>query len=386
MPVAGGRAVRPRILLLIKGLGLGGAERLLVDVVASRDRARFDYEVAYVLAGQAALVPAMEATGVPVHALGGTASADLRWTVALRRLLVRGRFDVVHCHLPYTAAFGRLVALSVPPRYRPQLVYTEHSLWNKAAVVTKALNRATVGIDGALIVVSEAARDALPRALRSRAHIVVHGVNRDRFDALLARREDVRLDVRRELGIAEDEVLALTVANLRSEKGYDVLLEAARLVVAAGAPVRFVSVGRGPLEAELRGAADAAGLSGHLVFLATRSDTARLMVGADVFVLPSHQEGLPVALMEAMTSGLPVVATIVGGVPDVITDGVEGLLVPPGRADLLADAVMRIARDVPLRARLAQASLARSAMFDVHAAAGAIESLYTELLDGRRLR
>jgi glycosyltransferase involved in cell wall biosynthesis len=377
---------RPRILLLIKGLGLGGAERLLVDVMASRDRQRFHYEVAYVLASQDALVPAMEATGVPVHSLGGSASADLRWTGALRTLLVGGHFDVLHSHLPYTAALGRLVALTVPSRRRPVLVYTEHSLWNKAAILTKALNRATVGIDEALIVVSMAARDALPPALRSRARIVVHGVNRARFASLLERRQALRRDVRTELGVADNEVIALTVANMRSEKGYDVLLAAARLVVAAGSPVRFVSVGRGPLEAELTAEADTAGLAGHVRFLGTRTDTARLMVGSDIFVLPSHQEGLPVALMEAMSAGLPVVATLVGGVPDVVTDGVEGLLVPPGRPDLLAEALSRVARDAALRARLAEASLARSALFDVRNAAQSIESVYTELLDARRRR
>jgi len=189
--------------------------------------------------------------------------------------------------------------------------------------------------------------------------------------------------VRDELGVADDEVLALTVANLRSEKGYDVLLEAARLTVAAGAPVRFFSVGRGPLLADLERAADAGGLAGHLRFLGARTDTPRLMAGADLFVLPSHQEGLPVALMEAMSAGLPVVATTVGGVPDVITDGVEGLLVPPGRAELLAEAVQRLARDPALRTRLADASSQRSALFDVRGAARAIESLYAELLHAR---
>src|SRR5579863_6802667 len=255
---------RPRVLLLIKGLGLGGAERLLVDVVRARDQTRFAYEVAYVLEDQAALVPALERAGVPVHALGAGASADLRWTASLRRLLVCGRFDVLHTHLPYTAAFGRLVALTVPRSRRPAIVYTEHSLWNKAAVVTKALNRSTVAVDRALIVVSVAARDALPRALRSRARVVVHGVDRARFAALTGRRDAIRREVRSELGIGDDEVLSLTVANLRSEKGYDVLLEAARLSVAAGAPVRFVSVGRGPLESELAAAADVGGLAGHL--------------------------------------------------------------------------------------------------------------------------
>jgi glycosyltransferase involved in cell wall biosynthesis len=142
-------------------------------------------------------------------------------------------------------------------------------------------------------------------------------------------------------------------------------------------------VGRGPLEAELAAAADVAGLTEHLRFLHTRTDTVRLMIGADLFVLPSHQEGLPVALMEAMSAGLPVVATIVGGVPDIVTDGVEGLLVPPGRADLLARAVTRLAQDATLRTGLARGSLARSTMFDVRSAAAAIEAVYTELLDAR---
>jgi glycosyltransferase involved in cell wall biosynthesis len=214
----------------------------------------------------------------------------------------------------------------------------------------------------------------------------VHGVDRSRFAPLLERRPELRRALRGELGITDDEVVALTVANLRSEKGYDVLLEAARLSVAAGAPVRFLSVGRGPLEAELAAAADVGGLAGHLRFLGTRTDTPRLMAGADLFVLPSHQEGLPVALMEAMSAGLPVVATTVGGVPDVITDGVDGLLVPPGRADLLAQAVERVVRNPALRARLAAASLERSALFDVRAAARAIESLYCELLEARGRR
>jgi L-malate glycosyltransferase len=386
MPGTGARVPRPRVLLLIKGLGLGGAERLLVDVVGARDRDRFDYEVAYVLAQQDALVSSMERTGVPVHGLGATASPDLRWTAALRRLLVGGRFDVLHAHLPYTAAFGRLVDLTVPRALRPAVVYTEHSLWNKAAVLTKALNRSTVGVDRALIVVSVAARDALPRSLRARARVVVHGVDRTRFVALRARRAELRREVREELGVPDDEVLALTVANLRSEKGYDVLLEAARLSAAAGTPVRFVSVGRGPLEAELAAMVQDMGLEGRVTLLGTRTDTARLMTGADIFVLPSHQEGLPVALMEAMSAGLPVVATIVGGVPDVVTDDVEGLLVPPHRPDLLAEAVARVARDGALRSRLADASLARSDGFDVRVAARTIEAVYDELLEARRPR
>ena len=126
--------------------GLGGAERLLVDMVARGDRQAFDYEVAYVLAAEDALVPDRRAAGTPVHcARRPRATADLRWMGRLRRLLVDGRFDVVHFHLPYTAALGRLVVATIPADRRPAVVYTEHSLWNKMAVLVRGLNRATIG-------------------------------------------------------------------------------------------------------------------------------------------------------------------------------------------------------------------------------------------------
>jgi glycosyltransferase involved in cell wall biosynthesis len=373
---------RARVLVLIKGLGVGGAERLLVDMLAVRDADRFDYEVAYAARHQGALAGALEALGVPVHALGAGASADLRWTARLRRLLGRGRYDVLHSHLPYTAAFGRLVALSAG-RPRPVLVYTEHSLWNKAAVLTKALNAATIGLDDALLVVSDAARDALPPRLRGHAQVVVHGIDRTPFDDLLAARPAQRAHVRAELGLSDGQVLVLTVANLRGEKGYDTLLDAAAHLAKASTPARFVSVGRGPLEASLRAERDAAGLTEHVQFLGLRADVHRLMAGADIFVLPSHQEGLPVALMEAMSAGLPVVATAVGGVPGVVRDGVEGFVVPPGRGDLMADALEQLVRDSTLRARLGEAARRRSEQFDVGRAVGVIESTYARLLAKR---
>src|SRR5271156_264217 len=124
-------ASKLRILLVIKCLGFGGAERLLVDMVARGDRHSFEYEVAYVLAAEHALVPDIVSTGTPVHGLEGRGNSDLRWMGRLRRLIVDGRFDVVHFHLPYTAALGRLVVASLPSGRRPAVVYTEHSLWNK---------------------------------------------------------------------------------------------------------------------------------------------------------------------------------------------------------------------------------------------------------------
>jgi len=108
------------------------------------------------------------------------------------------------------------------------------------------------------------------------------------------------------------------------------------------------------------------------------------MAGSDVFVLASRQEGLPVTLMEATSVGMPIVATAVGGVPQVVTDGVDGLIVPPGDPVALADALERVVSDPGLRARLGSAAKVKSAMFDVTAASREIEGIYLRLADDRR--
>jgi glycosyltransferase involved in cell wall biosynthesis len=373
-----------RVLLVIKCLGYGGAERLLVDMVAKGDRGGFDYEVAFVLDAEHALVPDIESAGTPVHALGARGNWDLRWMANLRTLIVGGGFDVVHFHLPYTAAVGRLVVATIPARQRPAVVYTEHSLWNKMAVLIKGLNRATIGRDQALVVVSEAAHDALPEALKGRARVIVHGVDLSRSEALVVRRDDLRRRLRSELGADDGELVIITVANLRPEKGYDVLLDAARLASDRKLPVRFAAVGRGPLAELLEERHHQLDLGDRFQFLGQRDDVLNLLVGADVFVLASRQEGLPVSLMEATSVGIAIVATSVGGVPQVITDGVDGLVVPPGDPTALVDALQRVVCDPALRERLGAGALRRSAMFDVTSASREVEGIYRQVAGIRR--
>jgi len=373
-----------RVLLVIKVLGHGGAERLLVDMVARRDADAFDYEVAYVLASEDGLAATIAEAGTPVHALAAKGNWDLRWVARLRALLIAGRFDVVHFHLPYTASLGRLGIATLPRSERPAIVYTEHSAWDKMAVLVKALNRTTIGMDQSLIVVSEAAHQALPAALRTRARVIVHGIDLSRSHELTAERAAVRAAVRAELGVPDDELLVLTVANLRPEKGYDVLLDAARNVADRNLPVRFAAVGRGPLADELAARHRELGLGDRFRFLGERSDVIRLLVGCDVFVLPSRQEGLPVTLMEATSTGTAIVATAVGGVPQVITDGVDGLIVPPGDPGALADAIGRVVSDPVLRRRLGEGATLRSSMFDVGAASHEVEDIYRRLVGADR--
>ena len=375
-----------RVLLLIKCLGYGGAERILVDVASQADRDRFEYEAAYVLAKEDGLVPQMSATGTPVHCLGSQGNLDLKWLAELRRVLVRGRYDIVHAHLPYAASFGRLVVRTLPRGSRPGFIYTEHSIWGKAAAPVRWLNELAVRSDDALVAVSETVRSALPKSVGNRATVVVHGVDLSQASALVADRERVRAEVRRDLGLSHESTIVLTVANLRSEKGYDVLLPAVRTVIDHGVPAIFLSVGRGPMQEELASRHRELRLGDRFKFLGPRDDVLRLMVASDIFVLPSRQEGLPVTLMEATSVGMAIVATSVGEVPHVLTNGKDGIVIEPGDSEALAIEVERLVMDPGLRAELSHASRALSTRFDVGRATRQLEELYCNVIERRNLR
>jgi glycosyltransferase involved in cell wall biosynthesis len=369
-----------RVLLVIKCLGYGGAERLLVDMVATADRRRFDCEVAYVLHEQDALVPAIRAGGTPVYSLGAARNTDLRWMAALRRLLVSGHYDVVHFHLPYAAALGQLVVASLPRTARPGVVYTEHTgSWDRAHFANRVLLRASMGRGEQLVTVSQASYDTLPASLRKRATVVVHGVDLTQSDSLIARRAELRALVRSELAVEADELLFLTVANLRPEKSYDVLLQAAKAIADQDLPIRIAAVGRGPLRDVLHARHSELDLKDRFRFLGQRDDVLQLMAGSDAFVLASRHEGIPVALMEASSLGLPIVASRVGGIPQILEDEVDALLVPPGEPALLAQAMKRLASDVELRGRLGSRAKLRSSIFDITEANRAVGEIYLQV-------
>ncbi len=369
------RRERLRVLHLIKGLTFGGAEQLILLFAQARDADRFDMEVAYVLRHADQLAGPVAETGVAVHCLGATSHYDLGWLVRLRRLLQEGRYDVVHLHLPYSAGMGRLVVRSLPASQRPKIVHTQHNIWPFTASPVRLLDRLTFRLDDADLAVSQSAWAAMPAPLRARTEILVHGLDLAR---LRSYGPEVREEIRAEFGIGPGEVLVATVANLRPEKGYDVLLPAARLLLDEGLPVRFVAVGSGPLQASVTAQRNALGLEDHFTLAGFRRDGARVIAGSDVFVLSSHHEAFPVAVMEALAVGVPVVATAVGDVAAAVTEG-EGLLVPPGDPVALAQALRSLILVPETRSRMAAAARVAGSRFDVSSAVERVERLYMEL-------
>lgn len=156
--------------------------------------------------------------------------------------------------------------------------------------------------------------------------------------------------IRREFNLPASVPLIGTVANFSEEKGYPFLLEAARVVLAKHSQVRFLFVGFGPLADEIRARAEE--IPGHerIIFAGARSDIAELLAAMDIFVLASIREGFPNVLLEAMAACKPVVATKVGGIPELVDSGRDGFLVPPQNGEALAKAVLALVQD-PERAR-----------------------------------
>lgn len=373
MAVSKNSTRRLRVLWLAKGLGPGGMERLLVNHARVGDRSGFDYLAAYLVDRPHSVVPELEALDVRCFRFTASADLDVRWGRQLRSLVRRERIDVVHTHSPMVAAIARPALRSM--RNRPGLVYTEHNSWDCYSAPTRLANALTYPLDDVQIAVSTAAAASPPKLIGDRVETLVHGID----VAATARVSGERSAARAELGVGDDTILVVTLANLRAEKAYDVLLDAAARCVSATDRVAFVSVGQGPLEAEMRQRHEALGLGESFRFLGFRDDPHRMLAAADIFALSSRHEGLPVALMEASALGLPIVATRVGGLPDVIDSGATGVLVAPEDPAALAAAILDVARDAELRERLSGASLALAERFDARNAVNRLESIYRQV-------
>lgn len=364
-----------RILYLIKGLGRGGAEQLLVNAAPFLDRARFDYQVAYLLPWKDALVPLLESSGLPAICLMG--GHGIAWVLRLKEIVRERHIDLVHTHSPYPAVAARLGL----GRRGPRFVHTEHNVWESYSRLTYWGNLLTYSRNDHVFAVSRNVMQSvsLPRLLRSMPRppieTLYHG------PAQMPEPSDLDPDtVREEFNIPDGSLIVGTVANLKAKKGYRYLLQAAAVVRKELPDVRFVLVGHGPEEPFLRSEARRLGLDGTVVFAGFREDPLRMAAAFDVFALPSLYEGLSIALIEAMSLGKPSVVTRTGGVPEVIEHDTHGLIVAPGDSDELAAGLLKLLTDRELRSRMGLEAMRRASFFDIRSAVQRMEEVYEEVL------
>ena len=327
--------------------GMGGQERVALDLAVGQ-HARGHRVMGVSLAEGTAgpLADEFRAHGIAVHSrtkwprrVGIDASLPLRLALLFRAQGV----DVVHTHNPqpliYGAPAGKLAGCAT--------VHTRHGE-NPDPPLRKVLRRLSGTLADAYVAVSEETA-ALARqehdAKLSKISVIRNGIDLSRFDPLRPQ----RLAVRQELGIPDDAWVVGTVGRAVSDKNHALLVDAMRLLP----DVHAIIVGDGALLPALREQVAALGLTARVHLLGMRRDAPRVMQAFDVFAMSSRSEGLPLVILEAMASALPIVSTAVGGIPNVISDGRTGLLVPSLEAETFANALRRVRDDGALAGRLA---------------------------------
>lgn len=366
-----------RVGVLIPQLNWGGAEKLVYDQLRN-ERGRDDVSfVVFVLRQGGTLSTAVQDLGWPVVVMAERNRFDLPIIGRLAAALRHQSIDLLHSHLPRAGIIGRMAArmAGIPS------MYTEHNVGAGYPWLSRWLNRLTLPLEKHVVAVSEAVRRevlASNPGLSGRTSVVTNGVDVDALRSVAADRDNARSG----FGLRSDDVLVLNVANMHRRKNQQHLIRAfCHVVRETGAMARLCIVGRDDGEGErLRGLVRVLGLEGSVSILGPRDDAAVWMAACDVFVLSSLVEGLPVSLLEACAMARPCVVTGVGGVPEVIADGVRGWLVEVGDAPALARSLAEAINDPATARRYGLAAQAWVAeRFSISSMIKAYRALYHQL-------
>jgi glycosyltransferase involved in cell wall biosynthesis len=348
----------------------GGTERQMIELVRRLDRDRWNIHLACFRAEGAWFHRAADvATSVAEFPVNSFKSIEfVRQVAAFAQWCLRAGIAVVHTTAMPSNIFGLTGAAlaRVPVR-----VGNRREINPDKAPLDIAMQRAAYACAHRIVANSRAAAERLreERVPGRKIVVIPNGLDTSR-----SRRRPPRTPLR----------TITVVANLRREKGHDVLLAAAPQVLARFPDARFAIVGGGPEQSALMARADAPGIRGAFTFHGHCDEVAQRLDEADVFVLPSRSEAFPNAVLEAMAAGLPIVASSVGGIRELLDHGQTGLLVPPDNSRALADALCQVMADPALAARLGASARARAeTRYSFDRMVGAFEAVYLSELTRR---
>jgi len=365
------------ILFLSTSSGPGGAERVINNLAASLDPRR--YRAILCLFRPGWLKERSESGGIRTYILPTKGMTDWRWVVQFKRLLRQEQVDLIHAHEFDANVQGAFVAaLSGIP-----LVATVHGknyYWER---LRRRLAYRWVSRRGTMVAVSDDLKQFIVEKVgipASRVKVLYNGV-----DVLPQCTSAEAVECREELGLPDDHQIVGVVGNLYPVKGHQYLIEGIPSILAKCPNTSFVFAGRGELDAELKAQVHRLGVEKNVLFLGLRQDIPRILAMIDVFVLPSLSEGLSMAILEAMISGKPVVATQVGGNPELVLNGETGALVPPRDSHALASSVVNLLADRRQAAEFAEKGKRRAeGQFSLRTMVCAYQSLYEECLNSQK--
>ena len=338
-----------RIFHLIKGLGRGGAETLLAEGCRHFDRTQFTYGYGYFLPWKNALVSSLTECGADVFCFNCRHRTTMLLSVhRVRNILRNWKADLLHCHLPFAGVVGRLAArpLNIP------VIYTEHNVWERYHWGTKQLNSWTWQYQDRVVAVSEEVKKSISTHKGNQVPVTVvrNGVPVDSFTTS----QEERSEIRNRWNIPKDAIVVGTVAVFRFQKDLPTWLQAAALIKERYPEAHFLLVGDGPLQDELKMLVSRIGLSNCVHFTGLQEKVSPFYGAMDIYLNSSVFEGLPLSILEAMASRLPIVATAVGGVPEVVLHEQNGFLVQSRSATEIFQHISLLINNLQLRLRFGE--------------------------------
>lgn len=333
---------KTRVLQVVEGLNLGGAETKLLELIAHMDRDRFETTVCSLGLGDR-IREAVEAMDVSFVTLARRSRFDLGMVFRIADLIREKQIDVVMTTLFYADVVGALAGRLA----RAKAIFSWETISAPEWLLKRRLwtYRFAIRYCERVVSVSDATAKWLieKRGVPSdKVMVIPYGVNLEKY------KQNPNPELKAQLQLPPDALVVGVVARLHPQKGHRYLIEAAGRIVKQVPNVKFVLVGDGELRGELENMVATKGLSDTFLFLGFRNDVNELLRTFDLFVLPSLYEGLPNVILEAMATGLPVVATAVDGSPELILDDVTGFLVPPKEIDALGDKICYLLKNPEL--------------------------------------
>ncbi len=385
-----------KVLHLIKSLGRGGAEMLLPETLKVHDREQFDFHFAYFLPWKDQMVPAIEALGAKAVCFKANNNLQMFQRIGeISRYVQENQIDVIHSHLPWAGVIARLVGkkTGVP------VVYTEHNKWERYNKITYWLNKVSFGWQDAAVAVSDDVQQSIRknasnnfislnvtnlsqtnqangRAKPPYLLNILNGVNTAHF----VRDEQAGLRIRQELGIPDEAPVIGTVSVFRFQKRLDLWMEIAAEILQRVPEAHFIIVGDGPLKEALLAKRKALGIEERLHMPGLKTDVKPYFSAMNIYMMSSIFEGLPIALLEAMSCGCAIISTTAGGVAEVVEQDKSGLLCNVDEYTKLVDYSIQLFQNPNHRQALATGARSRvEADFSINKMAKQLEALYLYL-------
>ena len=349
---------------------------LLPETLRVHDHDRFSFRYVYFLPHKGQVAEDLRKLGVTVDCVAATNNAAiLAKTPRVVDIAKEWGADIIHCHLPIAGVVGRLVSklTSIP------VVYTEHNKQERYHFLTRHLNLRTLAWNRHVITCSGDVKVSIEKHIDlpdTPVEPLLNGVNTERF----SRSDFPRTRVRAELKLPAEKVIVGTVCVFRTQKRLHLWLELAARLYAENPDLHFVIVGDGPEEDRLRAQVKEQGMEDVISFPGRIQEVRPWLGAMDAYLMTSEFEGLPIAMLEAMSMELPVVATQAGGIGEAITDGVEGYLAPVEKVEALYEPLKKLINDPALRTQVGQAARTRvQREFSVERMAEELERIYTQV-------